>query len=200
MRRGLDIHGLRSQVWTGDRLQGLRCHGGADTCSVVGWLSFRRIVDIPFETCVAALDSWQPTGKEGEPRISQGLLRGPVERDRVLGTCRIEVRMARGPLRPPLRMRLDIDRSSPTSTALELIPCQARPAHRRLLPRRPPPAGLSDPRAAEARARNASRTTSARSRPADVPQPQAAPGRARIERISAMPFTVSYNDNGGDNR
>jgi hypothetical protein len=27
-----------------------------------------------------------------------------------------------GPLRPPLRMRLDIDRWSPSSTALELIP------------------------------------------------------------------------------
>jgi hypothetical protein len=42
------------------------------------------------------------------------------------GTCRIEVGLARGPLRPPLRMRLDIDRWSPSSarTALELIPCQ----------------------------------------------------------------------------
>ena len=100
----------------------------ADTCPVVGWLSFRRIIDIPFETCVAALDSWQPTGKKGELRIGQSLLRGPAERDRVLGTCRIEIRMARGPLRPPLRMRLDIDRSSPTSTALELVPCRrARP-------------------------------------------------------------------------
>ncbi len=100
----------------------------ADTFSVMGWLSFRRIVDIPFETCVAALDSWQPAGKEGELRIGQSLLRGPVERDRGLGTCQIEVRMARGPLRPPLRMRLDIDRWSPTSAALELIPRRrARP-------------------------------------------------------------------------
>jgi len=28
-----------------------------------GWLSFWRIVDIPFGTCVAALDSWQLTGR-----------------------------------------------------------------------------------------------------------------------------------------
>jgi len=50
------------------------------------------------------------------------MLRGPFERDRDSGTCRIEVRLARGPLRPRLRMRLDIDRWSATSTVLELIP------------------------------------------------------------------------------
>ena len=32
--------------------------------------------------------------------------------------------MARGPLRPRLRMRLHLDHWSATSTALELIPCQ----------------------------------------------------------------------------
>jgi hypothetical protein len=38
------------------------------------------------------------------------------------------VRLARGPLRPLLRMRLNIDRWSASSTALELIPCgRARP-------------------------------------------------------------------------
>jgi hypothetical protein len=77
MRRELDIHGLGSQVWTGDRLRELRPRtrrwlgvpaGLAKNCvqpfssvnwaegspsmdsgSAVGWLSFRRIVDIPFD-------------------------------------------------------------------------------------------------------------------------------------------------------
>jgi len=91
-----------------------------------GWLSFRRIVDIPFETCVAALESWPRTGPDGELHIGHSLVRGPAEHNRDTGTCRVEIRLARGRLRPPLRMRLDIDRwtSSPARTALELIPCQ----------------------------------------------------------------------------
>jgi hypothetical protein len=95
-------------------------------CSAVSWLSFRRIIDIPFGTCVAALESWQRMGQDSELRIGQSLLRWPIEHDRDRGTCQIEVGLARGPLRPPLRMRLDIDRWSPSSsrTALELIPCQ----------------------------------------------------------------------------
>jgi hypothetical protein len=89
-----------------------------------GRLSFRRIVAIPFEPCVAALESWQCTGQDGEVRIGQSRLRGPIKHDRDSGTCRLEARLARGPLRSPLRMRLDIDRwSSPSSTAFELIPC-----------------------------------------------------------------------------
>ena len=98
----------------------------AGMCSALGWLSFRRIIDIPFERCVAALGSWQHTGQDGELRIGLSLLRGPIEHDRDPGTCRIEVRLARGPLRPLLRMRLDIDHwsTSPSRTALELIPCQ----------------------------------------------------------------------------
>jgi hypothetical protein len=91
--------------------------------SVLGWLSFRRIVDVPFETCVAALESWQRTGLDGEPPIGESRLRGPIEHHLGSGTCRIEVRLACGPLRPLLRMRLDIDRWSSSSTALELIPC-----------------------------------------------------------------------------
>ncbi len=49
---------------------------------------------------------------------------GPVEYDPDTGTCRVQVRLARGPLRPPLRMRLQADHwsSSPPRTALELIP------------------------------------------------------------------------------
>jgi hypothetical protein len=146
----------------------------ADMCSAVGWLSFRRIVDIPFDACLAALESWQRTGQDGELYLGQDLLRGPVERDRDSGTCRIQVRLARRPLRPPLPMRLDIDRLSSSRTALELIPCKrTRPtagyfhAGHRLLD--------SLTHALPGCARNASRTRSARSRPADVPQPQPAP-------------------------
>ena len=87
------------------------------------WLSFRRIVDIPFETCVAALEGWRREGRNGALPPGQSRLRGPIEHDRGSGTCRVEVRLARGPLRPPLRMRLNLDRwSRPSSTALELIP------------------------------------------------------------------------------
>ena len=94
--------------------------------SPVYWLSFPRIIDVPFEICVATLESWQRTGRDGELHIGQSLLRWPIEHDREYGTCRIEVGLARGPLRPPVRMRLDIDcwSTSSSRTALELIPCQ----------------------------------------------------------------------------
>jgi hypothetical protein len=85
-------------------------------------LSFWRIVDVPFETCVTALDSWLRTGHGGELRFGGSELLGPMEHDSDLGTRRIQVRLARGPLYPSLRMRLDIDGWSPSSTALELIP------------------------------------------------------------------------------
>ena len=87
-----------------------------------GSLSFRRIMDVPFEAYAAALDGWQRTGHR-DLRVGESLLCGPVEHDREAGTRRIQVRLARGPLRPPLRMRLDIDRWSASSTAVELIPC-----------------------------------------------------------------------------
>ena len=87
-------------------------------------LSFWRTVDVPFETYVAALDSWLGTRNDGELRFGGSRLLGPMEHDRDVGTRRIQVRLARGPLYPPLRMRLDIDRWSPSSTALELIPCK----------------------------------------------------------------------------
>ena len=88
-------------------------------------LSFQRIVDVPFETCVAALDRWQHAGHGGGPRSGGSRVLGPMEHDRDTGTGRIQVRLARGPLRPLLRMRLNIDRWSwpPARTALELIPC-----------------------------------------------------------------------------
>jgi hypothetical protein len=94
--------------------------------SAGSWLSFPRIIDVPFEICVAALQSWQRAGQDGELHLGQSLLRWPIEHGPDRGTCQIEAGLARGPLRSPLRMRLDIDRWSPSSarTALELIPCQ----------------------------------------------------------------------------
>jgi hypothetical protein len=87
-------------------------------------LSFRGIADIPFDCYMAALESWQLTGHDGELRLGNSLLRGPIERHQYFGTWQTEVRLGRGPLRPPVRMRLDIAPWSSTSTALELIPCQ----------------------------------------------------------------------------
>ena len=87
-----------------------------------GALSFRQIVNVPFETYVAALDSWLRTGPGGELRSGRSQLVGPMEHDRDLGTRRIQVRLARGPLHPMLAMRLDIDRWSSSSTVVELIP------------------------------------------------------------------------------
>jgi hypothetical protein len=89
-----------------------------------GWLSFRRIVDVPFETCVAALDRGQRTGRGAGLRFGASQLLGPMEHDRDSGTCRIRVRLSRRPLRPALPMRLDLDCWTSASTALELIPCR----------------------------------------------------------------------------
>jgi len=85
-------------------------------------LSFWRTVDVPFEACVTALDGWLRSGHGGELRFAGSQLLGPIEHDRELETRRIQVRLARGPLYPMLRMRLEIDRWSAASTALELIP------------------------------------------------------------------------------
>jgi hypothetical protein len=98
--------------------QGPRPPAGA----ALGPGSFRRIVDVPFETCVAALDGWQQTAQAGEVRFGDGVLCGPVERVSGSATGRIQVRVARAAWRPLLRMRLDIDRWSSSSTAVELIP------------------------------------------------------------------------------
>ena len=91
---------------------------------VSGSPSFWRIVDVPFETYVAALDSWLGARRGVELRLGGSQLLGPLEHDRDVDTRRIQVRLARGPLHPPLRMRLDVDRWSSSSTALELIPCR----------------------------------------------------------------------------
>ena len=105
----------------------LGARGGADGMSTsmipeLGSLSFWRIADVPFETCAAAFDTWLGTGHGGELRFGGSRLLGPIEHDRELGTRRIQVRLVRGPMYPMLRMRLEIDRWSSSSTALELIP------------------------------------------------------------------------------
>jgi hypothetical protein len=94
----------------------------AEAGLAAGPLSFRRIVDVPFETCLAALDGWQAAGPGGELRFGESRLVGPMELDPDTGTRRFEVHLARGPLLRPLRMRLDLDRWSASSTAVELIP------------------------------------------------------------------------------
>ena len=67
--------------------------GGADQ------LSFRRILDIPFDACMAALEGWRLTGHDGELHLGKSFLRGPVERDSHSGISQIEVCLARGPAR-----------------------------------------------------------------------------------------------------
>lgn len=94
------------------------------TTAAADRMPFRRIANIPFDACLAALESWQLTDGDGELRLGNGLLRGPVQRDYHCGICQIQVRLARGPLRPSVRMRLEFAPCSPTATALELIPCQ----------------------------------------------------------------------------
>ena len=71
------------------------------------------------------MESWRLQGHGSELHVGHSRLRGPIEHDRGSGTCRVEVRLARGPLRPLLRMRLNLDcwSSSPPGSALELIPC-----------------------------------------------------------------------------
>ena len=87
-----------------------------------GRLPFRRIIDAPLQTCLAAIENGQRTQPDGQLRIGHSRIHGPIKHDRDSGTHQIQVRLARGPLRPLLRMRLNLDRWSPTTTALELIP------------------------------------------------------------------------------
>jgi hypothetical protein len=120
-RLNLQVAALRPSASRGDSTS---VETGA--CCSAGWLSFRRIADIPFDACMAALEGLLREGSHGEIHAGQSRLRGPINHDRRSGTCRVEVRLARGPLRPVLRMRLNIDCWSPppSSTALELIPCR----------------------------------------------------------------------------
>ena len=92
----------------------------------------------------------------------------PIKHDRDSGTHQIQVRLARGPLRPLLRMRLNIDRWSPSTTALELIP-----------------AGRIRPTAAYFRAGHLLLDTLARSLPQQSPAAHPLGGRAPTARAAA---------------
>lgn len=102
-------------AWAGENL-------GAGVCPVAGPVSFWRIVPSPFPAWVAALERWQLTGRDGHLRLGDSVLHGPADHDPQFGTCRVEVRLARGPLRPRVRMQLHLDHWSAAATAVELIP------------------------------------------------------------------------------
>ena len=87
-------------------------------------LSFRRIAGIPFDAYMSELESLHLTGHDSELRLGNSLLRGPIEHDQYFGIWRIEVRLTRGWLLPPVRMRLEIAPWYAGATALELIPCK----------------------------------------------------------------------------
>ena len=126
-----------------------------------GRLPFRRIINASLQTCLDAIDNGQRTQPDGQLRIGRSRIRGPIKHDRDSGTHQIQVRLARGPLRPLLRMRLNIDRWSPSATALELIP-----------------AGRIRPTAAYFRAGHLLLDTLARSLPQQSPAAQPLGGRA----------------------
>src|SRR5579864_4815969 len=112
---------------------------------VPGWLSFRRIVDVPFETCVAALDSWQPIGAGRRPAVR----RQPVAR---AGRARSRLGHVPDPGPPGPGTAAPAAAHETGHRPLVLLvhrcrahPLRARPAHRRLFPRRPSPARLADP-------------------------------------------------------
>jgi hypothetical protein len=118
-RLSLRVEALRLPASSGNNMS-------AETamCCGTDWLSFRRTVFIPFGACVAALEGLLREGNHNEVHVGRSRLRGPIKHDRHSGTCLVEVRLARGSLRPVLRMRLNVDCWSPppSSTALELIP------------------------------------------------------------------------------
>jgi hypothetical protein len=117
------VQGARAAADLG-RADRHRAGRGVMTGQLAGLLSFRRIAGIPFDACMAMLENWQLSGHDGELRLGNSVLQGPIKCANYAGTCRIDVRLARGPLRLPVRMRLDIEPWSATSTALELIPCR----------------------------------------------------------------------------
>ena len=103
-------------------------------------LSFRRIVDIPFETCVAALDSRQRTGHRGELRFGGSQVLGPMEHDHLSGHAQTS-----GPPGPGTAAPTTADETGHRPLVrivhhLGAHPLRARPAQRGLLPRRPSPA------------------------------------------------------------
>ena len=112
--------------------------GSGGTASLQAWSSFRRIVDVPFGTCVAALESGQLAGATTANSIAgQGLVCGPVETGPGL-------RDLPGPGPPGPRAAAPAAADEAAGRPLVLLtpahragthPLRARPAQRRLLPR-----------------------------------------------------------------
>jgi hypothetical protein len=90
------------------------------TASTRAWLSYRRIVDVPFRTCVAALDSGQLTKPDGGPDLLSGSAARPGQRD-LQGPVRLPRRAAAPPAADAAAGRLLVLRAP--RIALELIPC-----------------------------------------------------------------------------
>ena len=70
---------------------------GSGMSAARAWLSFRRIVDIPFGTCAAALGCGQLTGPDGGRRAGRPLACGPAEHDPATGSCRADRQVRRAP-------------------------------------------------------------------------------------------------------
>ena len=124
----------------------------AGTCSVAGSLSFRRIVDLPFEACVAAA---RELAAHGAGRRPANRPKPPARADRA--RSRLRYMPDRGPPGPAAAApaAAHAARRRPLVPAAlkdraRTHPLPAGPAHRNLLPGRPPPAGLIDPHAAAA--------------------------------------------------
>ena len=124
-------------------------------CADPGLVSFRRIVDIPFEACVAALESLRLQGHDSEQHASRPAARAGRARSR-LGYM-----PGRGPPGPgaaaPAAAHAAGRRLLVLLAATQRArphPLRARPGHCKLLPGRPPPAGLVDPLAPASSARS----------------------------------------------
>lgn len=83
---------------------------GRGMCSGPGWLSVRRIADVPFEASVAVLECWRLQGNDSELHSGQIRLRRPIEHNHGSGTCRAGGSPGPGPLCPLVRVRLEADR------------------------------------------------------------------------------------------
>ena len=90
------------------------------TASTRAWLSYRRIVDVPFRTCVAALDRGQLTGPDGGPDLVCGSAARPGQRE-LQGPGPPAPRAAAPPAVDAAAGRPLVLRAP--RIALELIPC-----------------------------------------------------------------------------
>jgi hypothetical protein len=72
-------------------------------------ITFRRAVEVPFERSAAAMvEWWRESGHDGVLDIGCGRLAGPPGAEPAGGACRMEVRLRRGPLWPPVLADLEL--------------------------------------------------------------------------------------------